>query len=100
MLCLADGSRVACKCDGMHVAVSGEMRGRVDQLLGPGQLPPADRPARRSGRRPRQRPVEKIAGSTQANAGWAGTVPIFAGTVAQRWSAKMGLSPLTVGRGL
>ena len=38
MLCLADGSRVACKCDGMKLAVNGEMRGRVDQLLGPGNF--------------------------------------------------------------
>ena len=38
MLCLADGSRVACKCDGLRLAVSGEMRARVDQLLGPGNF--------------------------------------------------------------
>ncbi len=38
MLCLADGSRVACKCDGMSVAVSSEMHARVDQLLGPGNF--------------------------------------------------------------
>lgn len=33
---LADGARVACECDGLKLALSGEMRGRVDQLLGPG----------------------------------------------------------------
>ena len=38
MLCLADGSRVACKCDGLRLAVSGEMRSRVDGLLGLGNL--------------------------------------------------------------
>ena len=38
MLCLADGSRVACKCDGMRLAVSSEMRARVEQLLGPGNF--------------------------------------------------------------
>jgi DNA polymerase-3 subunit alpha len=37
-LCLADGRRVACKCDGMRLAVNDEMRGRVDQLLGPGHF--------------------------------------------------------------
>ncbi len=35
---LADGRRVACKCDGLGLAVSSEMRGRVDQLLGPGHF--------------------------------------------------------------
>ncbi len=38
MLCLADGSRVACKCDGLRLAVSSEMRTRVDGLLGSGNL--------------------------------------------------------------
>ncbi|MEN6458943.1 MAG: DNA polymerase III subunit alpha [Thermoguttaceae bacterium] len=38
VLCLRDGSRVECRCDGMHVAVGGEMRARVDQLLGPGNM--------------------------------------------------------------
>ena len=38
MLWLADGSRVTCKCDAMRLAVSGEMRSRVDQLLGPGNF--------------------------------------------------------------
>jgi DNA polymerase III subunit alpha len=37
-LCLADGSRVACKCDRLKLAPSGEMRSRVDQLLGPGNF--------------------------------------------------------------
>ncbi len=35
---LADGRRVACKCDGMRLAVNTEMRGRVDELLGPGHF--------------------------------------------------------------
>ena len=38
MLCLADGSRVLCKCDGLRVAVNAEMRARVDHLLGPGNV--------------------------------------------------------------
>jgi DNA polymerase-3 subunit alpha len=38
VLGLADGSRVACRCDKMRLAVNGEMRTRVDQLLGPGNL--------------------------------------------------------------
>jgi hypothetical protein len=56
MLCLADGSRVACKCDGMTVAVNSEMRARVDQLLGSGNFrlltaPPAGAsPGRANGR--------------------------------------------------
>ncbi len=55
MLCLADGSRVACKCDGMRLAVSSEMRARVDQLLGPGNFrlltaPPAATAGRGNGR--------------------------------------------------
>jgi DNA polymerase-3 subunit alpha len=37
-LSLADGSSVPCKCGGMRVAVSAEMRARVDQLLGPGNF--------------------------------------------------------------
>jgi DNA polymerase-3 subunit alpha len=38
VLGLADGSRVACRCDKMRLAVNGEMRVRVDELLGPGNL--------------------------------------------------------------
>ena len=38
LICLADGSRVACKCDKLRVAINGEMRGRVDELLGPGNF--------------------------------------------------------------
>ncbi len=38
LFCLADGSRVACRCDTMRVAVENELRQRVDQLLGPGNL--------------------------------------------------------------
>lgn len=37
-LCLADGSRVVCRCDRPKMAPSGEMRARVDQLLGPGNF--------------------------------------------------------------
>ena len=35
VICLADGSQVPCTCDKFRVAVNPEMRGRVDQLLGP-----------------------------------------------------------------
>jgi DNA polymerase-3 subunit alpha len=38
LICLRDGSRVCCTCDDLRVAVSEEMRTRVDQLLGPGNL--------------------------------------------------------------
>jgi len=38
VLCLADGSRVSCNCDEFRVAVNGEMRSRVDDLLGPGNF--------------------------------------------------------------
>ena len=37
-LCLADGSQVPCTCDKLRVEVNPEMRQRVDQLLGPGNL--------------------------------------------------------------
>jgi DNA polymerase-3 subunit alpha len=36
VLSLADGRRVECACGGMRLAVTPEMRARVDQLLGPG----------------------------------------------------------------
>ncbi len=35
---LTEGSRVCCTCDGLRVAVNDEMRGRVEQLLGPGNF--------------------------------------------------------------
>jgi DNA polymerase-3 subunit alpha len=34
LICLADGSRVPCKCEGLRVAVNPEMRRRVEELLG------------------------------------------------------------------
>lgn len=37
-LCLADGSRVTCKCDRLKLAYNEEMQSRVDQLLGPGNF--------------------------------------------------------------
>ncbi len=36
MIQLADGSRVACKCEKLRVEINPEMRARVDDLLGPG----------------------------------------------------------------
>jgi DNA polymerase III subunit alpha len=38
ILCLSDGNRVSCRCDGIKVAVNSEMRSRLDQLLGPGNV--------------------------------------------------------------
>ncbi len=38
VLWLDDGSRVPCKCDKLRVAITPEMRSRVDGLLGPGNL--------------------------------------------------------------
>ncbi len=38
LICLADGTRVACKCDKIRVEINGEMRTRVDELLGPGNF--------------------------------------------------------------
>jgi DNA polymerase III subunit alpha len=38
LLCLADGSRVSCRCDKMRLAVNPEMQSRVDDLLGPGNV--------------------------------------------------------------
>lgn len=37
-LCLTDGSRVSCKCEGTKLSVNPEMQARVDQLLGPGNF--------------------------------------------------------------
>jgi len=37
-ICLADGARVACKCDKLRLSIDPEMRRRVDQLLGAGNL--------------------------------------------------------------
>ena len=54
-ICLSDGSRVACKCDAMRLAVNPEMQSRVDQLLGPGNYrlltsPPSTSAGRGNGR--------------------------------------------------
>jgi DNA polymerase-3 subunit alpha len=38
LLCLGDGRRVTCRCDGLHVSLSNEMRAEVDGLLGAGNL--------------------------------------------------------------
>ena len=53
-LCLADGSRAACKCDNTRLSVTPEMQARVDQLLGPGNLPPTDQFPRRNKRREKE----------------------------------------------
>jgi DNA polymerase-3 subunit alpha len=37
---LSDGSRVLCPSEGMRVALTGEMKQRVDELLGPGHVSP------------------------------------------------------------
>ena len=57
LLCLADGSRVSCRCDGMKVAVSEPMRSRVEAVCGRGNLrlltapPSSATPGRRNGGR-------------------------------------------------
>jgi DNA polymerase-3 subunit alpha len=38
LLCLADGSKVRCTCEGLRVGIDAELRGRIDELLGPGNL--------------------------------------------------------------
>ena len=38
LLCLADGSKVRCNCEGLRVGIDAELRGRVDELLGPGNV--------------------------------------------------------------
>jgi DNA polymerase-3 subunit alpha len=38
LLCLTDGTRVCCTCDGVHVRLEPEMRRRIDALLGPGNF--------------------------------------------------------------
>ena len=38
VLCLADGARVTCECEGLKVENTNELRRRVDDLLGPGNL--------------------------------------------------------------
>lgn len=38
LICLGDGSQVRCNCEKLRVEVNGEMRARVDELLGPGNL--------------------------------------------------------------
>ncbi|MGA2034859.1 MAG: DNA polymerase III subunit alpha, partial [Thermoguttaceae bacterium] len=38
VICLSDGRRVECSCSDFRVAISPEMRTRVEELLGPGNL--------------------------------------------------------------
>jgi DNA polymerase-3 subunit alpha len=38
LLCLADGCKVRCQCEGMRISVNAEFRARVDELLGPGNF--------------------------------------------------------------
>ncbi len=49
-ICLADGTRVACDCERIRVKIDAEMRRRVEDLLGPGNLRllPSARPLQRS----------------------------------------------------
>jgi DNA polymerase-3 subunit alpha len=49
MFYLADGRRVACECDGLRLELSGEMRRRVEELLGPGNLRLVAAPPRTNG---------------------------------------------------
>jgi DNA polymerase-3 subunit alpha len=38
MICLADGSKVSCKCSDLSLTINAEMRTRVDELLGQGNF--------------------------------------------------------------
>ena len=38
LICLSDGSRVSCNCEGFRIEVNPEMRNRVEELLGPGNV--------------------------------------------------------------
>ncbi len=38
VLCLADGSKVRCHCEKLQVSATAELRRRVDELLGPGNV--------------------------------------------------------------
>jgi DNA polymerase-3 subunit alpha len=38
LICLADGTRVPCRCEKLRVSINTEMRSRVDDLLGPGNF--------------------------------------------------------------
>ena len=81
-LCLADGSRAACKCDNLRLAVNPEMQARVDQLLGPGNFRLLTAP-RRHERRPPQRtfePLTRVAvlGGVCMPAIFGGFLPCFA----------------------
>ena len=38
LICLSDGTRVSCDCDRLRVKIDAEMRSRVEELLGPGNL--------------------------------------------------------------
>ena len=51
---LADGSRALCPSEGMRVALSTEMRARVDELLGPGNLTPIATAPRANGPGPKR----------------------------------------------
>jgi DNA polymerase-3 subunit alpha len=46
VVCLADGSRVYMKSEGVRIALNSEMRDRVDDLLGAGNLRPLVAPLR------------------------------------------------------
>jgi len=55
VLCLADGTKVRCECEKLRLTMDPDMRRRVDELLGPGNLralaapPPAPKPERQRG---------------------------------------------------
>ena len=70
LLCLADGSRVACRCDGMKVAVSEPMRSRVEELCGRRQSAAADRAAHSQFWCPAQRRIETVA-AAQSRDRWS-----------------------------
>jgi len=59
---LADGRMVSCNCEGLRVEITAELRRRVDELLGPGNLHLVAGP--RNGTSPRSNGRSKAAHSS------------------------------------
>ncbi|MGQ9576813.1 MAG: DNA polymerase III subunit alpha [Thermoguttaceae bacterium] len=49
LICLADGTRVLCTCQGLRVAIDSQMQRQLEELLGPGNVRPMISPAGTSG---------------------------------------------------
>ena len=50
VICLSDGTRVTCACEGFRIEITPEMRTRVEELIGPGNLRFLVAPTASSGR--------------------------------------------------